>query len=149
MKETKHKPKKSKTIIAGIVGAVTGAAIAMGVMKYMPDNTSFDRQLMEKAMEINKFLPQMVDNNTRMDFVNVMPGNKFQYNYTFVNADAGMLDTNKVKDFVKPNILSYVKTNPEMSFIKKNNTTLYYNYKDRNGNFLFILSLLPEQYNKK
>jgi hypothetical protein len=149
MQATKNKPAKNRAIILGIVCAAAGAAITFGIMKYLQRNASFDRQLMEKAIEINKFCPQMIDNGTRFDFVNAIPGNKFQYNYTFINADAGMIDTNKVKDFVKPNILSFVKTNPEMSFVRKNKTTLFYCYKDRSGNFLFMVSLLPEQYDKK
>jgi len=149
MKETKNKPNKFKSIIPGIVGAIIGAAITMTVAKYFFTMTSYDPDLLEKAIEINKSTPVMIDENTRFDFVNALPGNKFQYNFTFVNAMLGAIDTNAVKDFLKPNILRFAKSNPEMKFIRDKKTTLYYYYKDMNRNFLFKLPVLPEEYNKK
>src|SRR5438045_1555758 len=126
MKETKDKPKKNNTIITGIAGAIIGAIIMFAATKYFSKASSYDQALIEKAIEINSTSPVMIDENTRFDFASALAGNKLQYNFTLVNAMLGAVDTNAVKEFLKPNILKYAKTNPEMEFVRKKNTTLFY-----------------------
>jgi len=144
MKDAKVKSKATAVLFAGITGALIGAGITIVVIKkYFSENASPDRQLMEKAMDINKYCPAMIDEATRFDFVNVMPGNKFQFNYTMINAAQGYVDTAAAIKFIEPNVVKYLKTNTEMSVIRNNKTTVFYNYKDRNGNYLFKISIPP------
>jgi hypothetical protein len=43
-------------------------------------------------------------------------------------------------------IINTVKTNPDMAFFREKEVTMKYYYKDKNGNYLFSITVVPEQY---
>jgi hypothetical protein len=107
---------------------------------------SFDKQLMKIASELNKTCPVMVDNQTRLDNAITIPKNIFQYNYTLVNMEKSSVDTEVVKKSAEPLMINMVKTNPQMEFARAHKTTLNYLYRDKNGEYLFLISITPEMY---
>jgi hypothetical protein len=107
---------------------------------------SFDKLMMQVASEINKNCPFMVDQFTRLDNSVALPDNSFQYNYTLVEVTKDEVIIDTVKKYIEPNILNTVKTNPDLKFFRDNKTTLIYNYKDMNGEFVHKFSVTPEMY---
>ena len=106
----------------------------------------FDKAMMEVASEINKSCPIMIDAETRLDNAIALPNNVFQYNYTLVDIDKASTDTLGMRKILEPNIIKYVKTNPQMRPQREHKTTVNYYYKDKTGAFLILISVTPEKY---
>jgi hypothetical protein len=68
------------------------------------------------------------------------------YNYTLVNIDKATADTLGMKNYIEPNVINSVKTNPQMKFQRDHNTTMNYYYKDKYGVYLFVVSVTPDKY---
>ena len=107
---------------------------------------SIDKNLMEIASELNKTCPVMVDSLTRLDNTVALPNKVFQYNYSLIPATKGSIDFEGLKAYLTPRILNDVKTNPGMKYVRDNKVTVNYSYKDMNGEFLFLISVKPEDY---
>jgi hypothetical protein len=107
---------------------------------------AFDKNLMEIASELNKTCPIMVDSLTRLDNTIALPNKVFQYNYSIISGSKQYIDTEGLKSFLTPRIINEVKTNPGMKFVRDNNATVNYSYKDLNGEFLFLIAVKPEDY---
>ena len=102
--------------------------------------------MMETASEINKSCPIMIDSETRFDNAIVLPSKVFQYNYTLINMEIETVDIDMLKNYLEPNIINFVRTNPDMKPQRDNKVTVNYYYQDKNRNYLFTISVTPEQY---
>ncbi len=122
------------------VGQFGGEKIA-GIFR----KSSFDKEMIEYANEMNEICPMMVDNVTRLDNVINLPGNIFQYNYTLALVKDS-INIVELKDYIEPNIINGVKTQPQMKILRDNKVTVNYNYKDKSGEYLFTISVKPDQY---
>jgi hypothetical protein len=123
------------------IGQLGGERIAQLFRK-----PSFDKAMMEYASEINKHCPIMIDNVTRLENAIALPDNIFQYNYTIINSVKDSINVEGLKNYLEPSIVNFVKTNPDMKIVRDNKTTISYYYKDKNGVYLFTISVKPEQY---
>lgn len=128
-----------------ITGIVIFALTYFLVQTFFSQKT-FDQNLMIVASEINKSCPIMIDQDTRLDNTIAMPNNSFQYNYTLVNIFKSEINIKDLKKIIEPNVINIVKTNPDMSIFRHNQTTLHYYYKDKNGLFIMKISVTPEKY---
>ena len=126
---------------AMIIGQLGGDKITSFFSK-----PAFDQSMMAMASEINKTCPIMVDNATRLDNAIALPDNVFQYNYTLVDMIRDSVNIEELKGFVEPTIINFVRTNPDMETIRKNDVIIKYYYKDKAGNYLFTITVTPEQY---
>ena len=90
----------------------------------------------------------MIDQETRLDNVIALPDNVLQYNYTMVNKEKEAIDINGLQKYIEPVVLNNMKTNPDMKAYRENRTTMTYSYKDKNGVFLFKISITPEMYSE-
>jgi hypothetical protein len=141
-----EKKESSKLNTKAIIGIVVGVLFSALVQQLFFKTPSFDKVMMNAANEINKTCPLMVDKETRLDNAIALPENKFQYNYTLVNFEKEALNIEEVKGKIEPNIVNIVKTNPQMKIMRDNSTTVVYNYKDKNGVFLFEVAVTPDKY---
>lgn len=132
--------------IKTMIGLVVGFAAMYAVQYFFFKAPSYDKVMMQMASELNKTCPLMVDKETRLDNAVALPGNIFQYNYTLVNADKGSIDTLALKTTLEPNIVNFIKTNPEMKIQRDNKTTMVYYYTDKNRQYLFSVAVSPEKY---
>lgn len=147
--------RKSKTpkIILIVAAALVFITMMFFIGKFVRENvvgliTKFttDKALNQIANELNKSCPLMVDNETCLDNVTVLSDNTLQYNYTLINMLKDSIDVNKIKTYLEPNIISNVKTNPEMEYIRKAKVTLNYSYKDKTGTPVLTIIVTPEMY---
>jgi hypothetical protein len=106
----------------------------------------FDKVMVEYAKEFNKTCPMMVDNATQLNNVLALPENVLQYNYTIVTMVKDSVNINALKEYLEPAILNTVKTEPQMKIVRDNKVTVNYSYQDKNGVFMFTISIKPEQY---
>ena len=126
------------------------SVIAFGVVYYVSRSffkaPSFDKVLMQTASEINKTCPISIDQYTRLDNTVALPGNIFQYNYTMVTLAKSDVNADTLKMKIEPGIVNTVKTSPDMKVFRDNKTTINYSYKDKDGVFVFQISVTPDKY---
>jgi hypothetical protein len=142
---------KNKKFYTGLLLLVLGLAIGLLTSKYVFNNlgcykSSFDRDLVEAANEINQHLPMMIDSETRIDSTIALPGKTFQYFYTLVNYSKDQLDAGDFEKRLRPLILNSIKTNTDMENFRKNKVTLVYLYRDKDGNEFLKLTFSHDDY---
>ena len=107
---------------------------------------AYDKAMTKFASEISKNCPMMIDNVTRLDNAIALPDNAIQYSYTIINVVKDSINIDEAKKVLGPRISNFVRTNPEMQFIRNHKTTVNYYYSDRKGVYLFTISVKPSQY---
>ncbi len=100
--------------------------------------SNLERILIETRDEFNKKCPMMVDAETRLDYVEYQPPDIFQYNYTLVNYSRVELEVEKLKNIHKQFALKLIKGK---KLAKVKFATLYFRFRDKNGDFLFLNEL--------
>ncbi len=145
-KEPSVKKRSKNTIPGTIVGVVVFFLSYFAVQHFFFNEPPFDRAMLKIAEEINKECPMMVDADTRLDNALVLPGNVFQYNYTVINAELENVNVQALREYLEPIITNAVSTDPQMQFQRDYKTTMNYNYKDKNGRHLFLISVTPDKY---
>ena len=134
-----------KKILNSVVGVI-GFFIMFYSAQHFFSNSSIDKDMMTIASELNKSCPVAVDSETRLDNTVALPDKTFQYNYTLVNVDKSQADTISMKNFLEPNILNQVKTNPQMQYQRDHKWILNYLYKDKKGIYLLMVKVTPDKY---
>jgi hypothetical protein len=107
---------------------------------------NYDKAMLELASEINKSCPLMVDSITQLDNAMALPDNILQYNYTLVNMEKEKVDIVNSKNKIEPRIINNVRTIPDLQKLRDQKTTFNYLYKDKNGQYLFTISVTPDKY---
>jgi hypothetical protein len=116
------------TMLAAIVGSVAGS-VAVNSMMGRGGGASIDASLAKTASEINKTMPMMVDQITRLDTVMALPGKRLSYNYTLINLDP-MADAADFVKEIRPKLVNGYRTTTEMQSLRKAGVTLVYVYRD-------------------
>ena len=102
--------------------------------------------MMQAASELNATCPMMVDEFTRLDNANALPENAFQYNYTLVDLIKSEVDLEAVKNYIRPGLITIVRSDPKLKIYRDNKTTMIYSYRDKNGEFVAKFAVTPELY---
>lgn len=116
--------------------------------KQLTDKKIF-KMLVKIAREINKTLPIVVESGLRCENVNVLPGRKFQYNFTLTNLLKEDVDTSQIKNFIvksKPILTNAIRTDPTMELFRQQKVILIYTYRDKYANYLYNIIIKPEDY---
>lgn len=141
MKQGEKKQKTIKTLVGLVIGL--GVMLIVQQVIFKP---SIDKVMLDVAVQMNESCPMMVDDETRLDNVVAMPGNIFQYNYTLIHVEKASADIDELTSFLQTSITNDVKTNPDLQIYRDNQTTMTYNYRDKNGKSLTVISVVPEDY---
>jgi hypothetical protein len=108
--------------------------------------TAVEKILTATVNELNKQCPVMVDQYTRLDKVEVLPGTVMQYDYTLVTLAKTEVNADTIRKIMEPKIIDNVKTSPQMKPYRDLKATLIYDYRDKNGESLLRISVSPEMY---
>ncbi len=103
--------------------------------------------LIEFSYLVNNECPQMIDNQTRIDSAKVRDHKILVYYYTLPTQLKSELNSESLKQYLKPQIISNIKNSERMKFIRENDITLVYKYLDKNNSNLFELDVTPSDYN--
>jgi len=87
-----------------------------------------------------------VDEDTRMDSVNILPDSTFQYNYTLVNQDKNKLDIHGLTNYIGPRLQQTMRTSSNMAVQRAHKLRMVFHYRDRNGEVVMEIVLEPEDY---
>lgn len=98
------------------------------------------------AASINFKCPFMVDVDTRMDSVNILPDSTFQYNYTLVNQVRDRIDIRGLTIYMWSELLETVRFSSTMKLHRDHHLRLVFHYRDKNGEFVTEIVISPEDY---
>jgi len=118
--------------------------IALGTVIFPFCSGSVDNQLKKIAEEANKTTPRLLDQWTRLDSCQALTDKNIRYFHTV--SDVVISDTTLFKSNLKPQIISVVKTSPDMKFFRENDVTMQYQYNDQAGKYIFSLVITPGDY---
>lgn len=137
---------RSKAAFGILAFLVMFAVSYFSVRYFFFRQPGFEKQMHMAAEALNKSCPAMIDPETRLDNAVVLPGNIFQYNYTLINFAKEDMDLAELSQNMEPTIVNAVKTNPALTIYREHKTTMAYQYSDKNGVYLFTISVTPEKY---
>ena len=139
--------KSKKTLLIGAIAGLAGFTVAyFGVQLLFKKD--LETELLDAAQQLNKNTPLLVDEATRLDSASAVGRTGFIYYYTRLDQLKSEIDQLTVDEFVRPNIIDYVKNSPEMKGFRDNNITIDYRYYDKKGDFITEISVTPELYAK-
>jgi hypothetical protein len=98
------------------------------------------------AEKINFKCPFLVDVDTRMDSVHILPDSTFQYNYTLVNQVRDKMDVMGLTAYIGSQLMETVRHSSTMKFHRDQQLRMIFYYRDRNGDFVTQIIIEPEDY---
>lgn len=101
---------------------------------------------MKAVNEINKNCPIAVDKDTRLDNTMALPKNTMLYNYTLINYTLAELDTTYLINYIRPGMVNFIKSSPDMTKMRALDCTFSYKYKDKNAVYAFSITITPKDY---
>jgi len=129
-----------------IFGSILICAIIFIALKFfLFRNSSPDREVMRFVKDMNKHCPTMVDVETRLDKVNALADNRLQFDYTLIYRDKDSIAIGNLKQYMEPVILGKIKTSPTLNKYIQKDLTWIYSYNDKNGDFIFKITVTPDQ----
>lgn len=126
---------------AGIIGKFVGKSTTERFIEGK-QSAEIDTVLLKTAEEINKKLPMMVDQDTRLD-TTIGYGKKFRYNYTMVTFAAEDIDPNLLENEFVPLVRNRACSTEQMKMFFKNGVTVDYSYSDKTGKHFKTISVTP------
>ena len=127
-----------------IMGAVLGlAGLTSCKSKEAPVQKS---QIERLAASINYKCPFMVDEDTRMDSVSLLPDSTFRYDYTLINQTVDRIDIRGLTNYIGPRLQREATNGSSMAVHRDANLRLVFYYRDKNGEFVTQIVLEPEDY---
>lgn len=128
--------------------AVMGVVLSVAVISSCksPEAPVQKNQVERLAASINFKCPFMLDEDTRMDSVNILPDSTFQYNYTLVNQDKDKLDIRGLTNYIGPRLHHDARNSTTMKVHRDHRLKLVFHYRDRNGEEVMQIVLKPEDY---
>jgi hypothetical protein len=112
---------------------------------FFPENT-FESSMKEHLKLVNHRSPYMMDKSTRFDSAGIQQDKTVVYYYTLTDTDSAELTIDQLKISVRPILLERVKTDPAFEFLRKNNVTVGYLYRDKKGVEIIRLNFTAKEY---
>lgn len=131
--------------VSAVVGSFVSSVVVKSLFQTQTANASIDEVLAATADEINRNLPMMVDQNTRLDSTVALPKSKLMYRFTILNIDP-LPDGDVLVEALRPTTLNNYKTSQDMADLRKMNVTLVYSYADDKGNELARFQVSPQDF---
>jgi hypothetical protein len=124
---------KGKAVWAGLarIAVVLGTLVLIGnLIIGLKQGSDTDLALSEEIKMINKSLPSLIDNDTRVDHVSIQ-GKDVYYNYTLVNWLAADLDISRFISVMTPKVKTGQCANDETRPLLNAGRKLVYMYRDK------------------
>jgi hypothetical protein len=135
--------------LAVMLVVTVGVALFNGMFKTPPPRISTPEFLNQLVAEVNPKLPVAVDADDRMDKIAVGSNNVLIYYYTLPHIGKSQLgDLSAVQKNVREKLLQNYKTSTtvQMQSLRLRQVELDYQYKDKNGDFIFEITVSPKDF---
>lgn len=139
--KVKRNKNMSMTII--ILVCVFGSLFAD---KFFKNDSPFDERLQNAAVQANQKCPVFLDRETRLDSTAAGTGKIFTYNYSLIHMTAQEVNATELSSSLWPRFIKTIRTEPDLKTFRKNSVTMIHRYFDKNGEFIFDLTIRPEDY---
>ncbi len=139
--------KNNRKNFISIFGITLIAVILLFILikLFFPVNT-FENRMKEHLKLVNHRGPYMMDKSTRFDSAGIQQDKTVVYYYTLTDTDSAELTIDQLKISVRPILLERVKTDPAFEFLRKNNVTVGYLYRDKKGVEIIRLNFTAKEY---
>ncbi len=135
--------KRIQVIVAVVIGISVGVSTFIHLQRSNSGN-SVEEKLVQTSMNLNARLPLNVDSDTRWDTTMPGPGRCLTYCYTLINVSKSEIDPGEVTAKIKPKLLLYYRTNPDMKLFRDNGVTAHYIFKDKLGETVTSIKVTPD-----
>ncbi|MFW0739052.1 hypothetical protein [Flavobacterium sp. T12S277] len=135
--------KKNSTIL--IVSAIAALLLALVLYRSFKEPVK-DKAMVELVNKYNENCPLIIQEGIRLDNVTLPKDKVVQYNLTLLNVEKETAEIETIKQNIEASLLSTVKANPGLKAFRDNGFTLIYNYDDKKENYLFQITITPDQY---
>jgi polyphosphate kinase len=132
-------------LAAAIIGGILGCAIVGNMYEAGRNKSRLDFALIQVANDMNKKLPQMIDEQTRLDKVTAGSG-KLMYFFSLPDSVKSNLALADFENKLQPKTIENYKTNNTMDTLREQKVILEYEYKDKNGEIVFKTSISPKDF---
>lgn len=140
-----QQPTKNKKSTVLIVSAIVAFSLAL-ILYYSFKEPAADKEMIELVAKYNNNCPLVIQEGIRLDNVTLPKDKVVQYNLTLLNVEKANAEIEVIKQNIEESLLSTVKANPGLKAFRDNNFTLIYNYDDKKADYLFEITITPEQY---
>lgn len=140
-----QKPTSKKNLIILVISAIVALSLVL-VLYYSFKEPVTDKEMVELVAKYNQNCPLVIQEGIRLDNVTLPKDKIVQYNLTLLNVEKESAEIETIKKNIEESLLSTVKENPGLQTFRDNDFTLIYNYDDKKENYLFEITITPEQY---
>jgi hypothetical protein len=144
MYELVKRKSRGQVILFGII--IFTFVTAVLKMAFRESPPSLKKEMIQIANEINSRAPIVMDSTRRFDYVNALEDYVFQYNYTLTSYEAKEIDTVYLKQWIRDEMITEMKSNPESASLAENGITIQLRYVDKHGKEAFVVSIPPSEY---
>lgn len=139
-----RKPKKKKSALSIAIFVVCFWAAFFAVDLFTAPN--IEEALATEVANTNKKCPMSVDEYTTLNKVVALPNRTIQYQCQLNQIEKAEVDMDMVRQYVFPELLNNVKTNPQVKTFRDNDVTVKYSFTDKNGEAVTDYVITPEMY---
>ena len=135
--------------LAVMLVVTVSVTLFSGMFKTPQPRVSTPEFLNQLVAEVDKKLPVVVDADDRMDKVEVGTGNVLIYDYTLPRISKSQLgNLPAVQKTVRQALVENYKTSTtvQMQALRLRRVELDYRYKDKNGDFVFEITVSPKDF---
>lgn len=140
-----QQPTKGKKSTVLIISAIVAFSLAL-ILYYSFKEPVADKEMVELVAKYNASCPLTIQAGIRLDNVTLPKDKVVQYNLTLLNVEKETAEIELIKENIKESLLSTVKANPGLKAFREQGFTLIYNYDDKKEDYLFEITITPEQY---
>jgi hypothetical protein len=112
----------------------------------MASTSSSGSAIEQTVQQINQQCPLMLDAETRLDSAILASEKTIRCYSTVINMNEGDVDVELFKEKVRANILSLIRTSPQLKGIREESGTIEYEYRYKTGKQFCIISITPQDY---
>lgn len=138
-------PEKKRNSTVLIVSAIVALLLAL-VLYFSFKEPVTDSGMIELVAKYNDNCPLTIQEGIRLDNVTLPKDKVVQYNLTLLNVEKQTAEIETIKQNIEESLLSTVKANPGLKAFRDNKFTLIYNYDDKKEDYLFEITITPDQY---
>ncbi|MBK9099735.1 MAG: hypothetical protein IPM14_16825 [bacterium] len=99
--------------------------------QYFGPQKTVNEQLKMISAQVNKQCPIMIDSETRLDSTVSGSDKMMIYYYTLTQKNRTNINVEEARQFLTYQIINYIRTKDEMRFMRENDVTFRYKYKDK------------------
>ncbi|OXG07766.1 hypothetical protein BC749_101111 [Flavobacterium araucananum] len=140
-----QEPIKKKNLTVLVISAVVALSLAL-ILYYSFKEPVADKEMVGLVAKYNDNCPLTIQEGIRLDNVTLPKDKVVQYNLTLLNVEKQKAEIKTIKQNIEESLLSTVKANSGLKAFRDHNFTLIYNYDDKNEEYLFEITITPEQY---